>query len=580
MSARRSSAQRLAIKRSLEGQRSAVIGVVASSVVAAASEAVTLILLTKSALALSTGESDVVLVGGWSASTAATALIALCFIVLRTGSALTNGWAAARLGASVGSTLRRDLGRAYLEAHWSAIRDDRPGELQDSLTSFANRASEVVLSIAQGTTAGLSLMVLVGSSLVVDPVASIGVVGAVAVLALLLQPLRRLVGRRSADLAQVNLEYAANVSEKASLMVEAHVFGVSEQVRGHLEEVVDRGEGVARASAAARSAVPVVFTGLAYASLVAGVGAFAVVGATDVAAIGTVIILMLRSLSYGQNLQVALTTMSAAAPFLDRFFAEVDRYRSARRSSGHHQLIALPELSFQSVHLSYGAVEVLRDVSFTIRPGETIGIIGPSGSGKTTLVRLLLGLLEPTGGRVLVGGVPLADVSRTSWANIVAFVPQDPHLLRGTVAENIRFLRDVPDDHVERAVRLAHLEDDLDAWPDGLERQVGELGNHLSGGQQQRVAIARALAGRPALLIMDEPTSALDVRTEHLFRETLANLKEQMTVVIVAHRMSTLESCDRVMVLHEGRLLGFDAPSELERSNTFYRQALQLSGLR
>ena len=133
---------------------------------------------------------------------------------------------------------------------------------------------------------------------------------------------------------------------------------------------------------------------------------------------------------------------------------------------------------------------------------------------------------------------------------------------------------------MERAARLAHLHDDIAGFPEGYERQVGEHGGHLSGGQQQRLCIARALVEAPDVLILDEPTSALDVRSEHLIRSTLLGLRAQMTIIVIAHRLSTLDICDRIMVIQAGQLRGFDAPKRLEETSEFYREALRLSRLR
>jgi ATP-binding cassette, subfamily B, bacterial len=224
---------------------------------------------------------------------------------------------------------------------------------------------------------------------------------------------------------------------------------------------------------------------------------------------------------------------------------------------------------------------VLRDISFTIAPNEIIGIVGPSGAGKSTLVQLLLGLRDPDEGRIMAADRDISTFDRTEWARKVTFVPQAAHLIAGTIAENVAFLRDdVAQEDVERAARLAHLHDDISGFPEGYQRQVGPHGGHLSGGQQQRLCIARALVEHPDVLILDEPTSALDVRSEHLVRTTLLGLKDRMTVIVIAHRLSTLTICDRIMVIKDGELKDFDTPLHLERSSEFYREALALSGMR
>jgi ABC-type multidrug transport system fused ATPase/permease subunit len=196
-------------------------------------------------------------------------------------------------------------------------------------------------------------------------------------------------------------------------------------------------------------------------------------------------------------------------------------------------------------------------------------------------VQVLLGLRDPDQGRVLAGGRDISTFNRGEWARKVTFVPQAAHLIAGTIADNIRFLRDgVVQADIERAARLAHLHEDIIGFPAGYERQVGKHGGHLSGGQQQRLCIARALVEQPEVLILDEPTSALDVRSEHLIRTTLESLRDRMTVIVIAHRLSTLSICDRIMVIKDGELKEFDAPSVLEQTSDFYREALALSGLR
>jgi ABC-type multidrug transport system fused ATPase/permease subunit len=194
---------------------------------------------------------------------------------------------------------------------------------------------------------------------------------------------------------------------------------------------------------------------------------------------------------------------------------------------------------------------------------------------------VLLGLRDPDKGRVLAGGRDISTFDRAEWARKVTFVPQAAHLIAGTIGDNIRFLRDnVSQVDIERAARLAHLHEDVLGFQEGYERQVGKHGGHLSGGQQQRLCIARALVEQPEVLILDEPTSALDVRSEHLIRNTLQALRDRMTVIVIAHRLSTLSICDRIMVIKDGELKEFDAPSVLEQSSDFYREALALSGMR
>ena len=291
--------------------------------------------------------------------------------------------------------------------------------------------------------------------------------------------------------------------------------------------------------------------------------------------------MMLRSLSYGQALQGSYLAIITNAPGVEDLIEQVDLFESERRRDGGEPVGSVGSVDLDDVSFAYEPGQpVLRDVSFHLDSREVVGIVGPSGGGKSTLVELILGLRDPQEGSIRVDGRDIGQLDKTEWARKVTFVPQAAHLISGSIADNIRFMRDdVTDEQVERAARLAYLHDDIAQFTDGYDRSVGAKGDHLSGGQQQRLCIARALVEQPDVLILDEPTSALDVHSENLIRTTLLELKEHMTVIIIAHRLSTLDICDRIMVIQEGRIVGFDSPDRLEASNAFYREAVALSGL-
>jgi len=197
--------------------------------------------------------------------------------------------------------------------------------------------------------------------------------------------------------------------------------------------------------------------------------------------------------------------------------------------------------------------EVLRGVSFTIEPGESVAIVGPSGCGKTTLLKLMLGIHSPAAGGVRVGGVPLAQLGLARWRAMVGTVMQDDALLAGSVADNICFFDDAPDvDWIAECARMAAVHDEIEAMPMGYHTLIGDMGGSLSGGQKQRLLLARALYKRPSILLLDEATSALDVERERIVNQHVRQL--QLTRVIVAHRPETIASASRVIVLGEGRV--------------------------
>jgi ABC-type multidrug transport system fused ATPase/permease subunit len=248
--------------------------------------------------------------------------------------------------------------------------------------------------------------------------------------------------------------------------------------------------------------------------------------------------------------------------------------------AGRRRLATVQDLAFRDVAFAYEPGRpVLSSVTFEVRAGEAVGIIGPSGAGKSTLVQILLGLRAPSSGRYLVNDCSVDTFSRGDWYTRFAYVPQEPRLLHASVADNIRFFRPLVDASVEQAARLAGIHDEVLRWPRGYDTLVGPRADAVSGGQQQRICLARALAADPQVLILDEPTSALDPHTEHLIQKSLLALKERVTLFIVAHRMSTLDVCKRVMVIIDGQLQAFGDIGELEVSNAYYRSASQLGSL-
>jgi ATP-binding cassette, subfamily B, bacterial len=201
-------------------------------------------------------------------------------------------------------------------------------------------------------------------------------------------------------------------------------------------------------------------------------------------------------------------------------------------------------------------------------------MVGPSGAGKSTLLQLLLGLREPDAGAVLVNGQPMTSFTRADRARRIAFVPQEPILITGSIAENIRFFRDwVTDADIDRAAQESVLSGLIADRPDGLGTSVGEGGMLLSAGQRQRICIARALAGGPDLLVLDEPTSALDPISEAAIQQTIDALRGRCAVAVVAHRLNTLNACDRVVVLHNGEVRATGSPAELRESSPYFREA-------
>ena len=289
------------------------------------------------------------------------------------------------------------------------------------------------------------------------------------------------------------------------------------------------------------------------------------------------------------TLLIAVNTIRSNQPAVAIVEAELARlgeYEAIPDDAGDAPADFVPTGAFAVSDLLFRyptrAEDALLGISVEVGFGEALGIVGSTGSGKSTLVDLLLGLLDPVSGSVLIDGRPLGENLR-AWRAQIGFVPQDIFLVDDTLAANITFGEAdevVSAEQIAAAVRLAHLDDVVAELPEGLDTMLGERGVRLSGGQRQRVGLARALYRKPAILILDEATSALDNETERKISDALLSLHGKLTTVVVAHRLSTVRSCDRILYLDRGQVSGIGTFDELDRTNEGFARLVELGSLR
>jgi len=235
------------------------------------------------------------------------------------------------------------------------------------------------------------------------------------------------------------------------------------------------------------------------------------------------------------------------------------------------------EVVFEHVGFAYpGRSAVLRDFDLDIAPGQRVGLVGYSGAGKSTVLALLQRFYDVAGGRIMVDGQDIREVTQESLRQVMAIVPQDISLFHRSVMENIRYARpDASEAEVLAAAGMAHCRDFIEALPDGFATMVGDRGVKLSGGQRQRLAIARALLKDAPILLLDEATSALDTESEQAIQAALDRLMAGRTVIAIAHRLSTLQSFDRIIVMDEGRIVDDGSPEALAMRPGPYRDLLR-----
>lgn len=239
------------------------------------------------------------------------------------------------------------------------------------------------------------------------------------------------------------------------------------------------------------------------------------------------------------------------------------------------------EVEFRNVSFSYrsgpDAPATLSEVSFRMAPGEVVAIVGPSGAGKTTIASLLPRFWDPTSGAITLDGIDIRRLPLGTLREAVGLVPQEPALFSGSIRENIAYARpDAGDAEIEAAARVANAHDFIAALPEGYDTVVGERGVKLSGGQRQRIAIARAVLKDPAVLVLDEATSALDNESERLVETALERLLAGRTTLIIAHRLSTVQRADRLVVLDRGRVVEEGSHAELLRLGGVYARLFQM----
>ena len=243
------------------------------------------------------------------------------------------------------------------------------------------------------------------------------------------------------------------------------------------------------------------------------------------------------------------------------------------RKDGHIPLDSFEKyISFENLSFSYdGRPPVFTDVNFTIEKGSVTAIVGSSGAGKTTIVNLILGLFQPTQGKITVDGKSLQDVKIETWLSKIGSVSQDTFTYNASIKDNILFGREkLSDQAVVQAAKIGNAHKFISDHPDAYSAVVGDRGMRLSGGQQQRLAISRAVLESPEILIFDEATSSLDTISEQLVKEAMLEVSNNRTVIIVAHRLSTIRNADKIIVLNEGKVVEEGDHFELLGMDGFY----------
>lgn len=548
----------------------------AGSFLGGLAESGVLVLMTLVAESLIRGASTIEVLGTAVASRDGV-LVGLGLVAARILLTLTTARTAARFSADVMGRAQRGVLDAYLTTS-HAVRSLRPpGDLQAVMISNSRFTGDMANAYTQMAASVCGLLAFGSTSLVINPVAFAGIAVIGGLLVTLMRPLR-MRSRAAARSFERNIRHLGHeVAQIEGLHREIRVFRVERPVEDRLDADIVAGGETYRSVRFLGQAVPQVFQSILMGGAVLALLLLVetVDPGSDLATAGAVVLLLVRSMSSAQQLVTAnqrVIELGSHAHGLNELIATFDRDRI---TSGSLRPEAFVPVELDRIEFSYDAANpVLDGLSLRFEAGEVIGLVGPSGAGKSTLVELLLHLREPTGGSIRYGGVDAAEIAPAVFAEQIAIVPQNPVLIDGSVAENVAFFRDLTEDQIVEALRLADLLREVEELPRGIHTRLGSDERALSGGQRQRLTIARALAGRPQILVLDEPTSALDTRSEAAVAATIGRGAQERVTLVVAHRGSTLHACTRILVLDGGRIAFDGRPDRVAEESSFFAAML------
>lgn len=456
------------------------------------------------------------------------------------------------------SMLRTTLFDAVLAARWEFIAKQKTGVLTSALTQDPIRAAAAFLFLAAFVRECVAILIYVSlalafswqMTLVVVTIAGIGVW-------LLRSRVAKGQGYGEGTI-QANTWVQETVAEMLACTKLVKGFGstgvASDRFRRAVRELTD----IQVRDSRNRTMIGALYQPLTAIFLLSGLYLALSVFKMSIPDVMVLLVVFFRLTPRVADLQMSLHELNSLLPSMANIDRVAQLAKGLREREGGQPFLGLQQaIQMRAVWFAYENKEpVLRGVNLEIHKGEMVALVGTSGGGKTTIIDLLMGFLRPTQGEVLVDGVPLDRLDLNDWHGRIGYVPQDVHLFNDTVLANLLWGRPTATaEEIESVAKLVHAHEFIQGLPQGYDAVIGSRGVLLSGGQRQRLALARALIRKPELLILDEAMSALDAESEFLIQQTLDVLVRRMSIVVVAHRLATIQRADRIYVLEHGHIV-------------------------